>query len=175
MSGKRQAWLGRLNEQLPPKILWARSFSEYWLRNMHHDVPTVLSCWFTPLTWIITSWYKLYIYIVVYTYIYICNHIEDVFFLSSWQCPSSFIMFSRFFITSSKYQVGVLSNSGDRPGWKTGSSLAFFVLLYGHFTIFHSLNMIEVGQLKMLQCDVLVFLLWCFFCEEVLLYYFWGS
>ena len=72
-------------------------------------------------------------------------------------------MFSRFFITSSKYQVGVLSNSGDRPGWKTGSSLAFFVLLYGHFTIFHSLNMIEVGQLKMLQCDVLVFLLWCFF------------
>jgi len=29
------------------------------------------------------------------------------------------------------------------PSWKTGSSLAFFVLLYGHFTIFHSLNMIE--------------------------------
>ena len=33
------------------------------------------------------------------------------------------------------------------PSWKTGSSLAFFVLLYGHFTIFHSLNMIEVNRI----------------------------
>ena len=42
-------------------------------------------------------------------------------------------------------KLEVWKNSG-RPGWKTGSSLAFFVLLYGHFTIFHSLNMIEVGS-----------------------------
>ena len=155
MSGKRQARLGRLNEQLPRKTSWARFVFRIWLRK--HAPWCSYCCWFTPLTWIITSWYKLYVYL--------CNSLR-MFFLSSWQSPSSFLMFFKVFSQlPPNIKLEFCQIRGTDQAGKLGVPLRSSCCSYGHFTIFHSLNMIEVGQLKMLKCDVLVFYFWCFFFE----------
>lgn len=97
-----------------------------------------------------------------------------MFFLSSWQCPSSLLCFSRFFITSSQISSWKCEKiRGDQAG-KLGvplrSSCCSTVILPSSIASTWLRWAVEV-----LKCDVLVFLLVFFFLRRGLIINFWET